>query len=73
MVTTMLNLEKPIPRLYQVILDSIADGVYTVDMDRRVTSFNKAAETITGIKRKEAIGQPCFEVLRSNMCENNCL
>ena len=69
----MLNLKKPIPRLYQVILDSIADGVYTVDMDWRVTSFNKAAETITGIKRKEAIGQPCFEVLRSNMCENHCL
>jgi len=73
MVTSMLNIDKPIPRLYQVILDSIADGVYTVDMDWRVTSFNKAAETITGIKRKEAIGRPCFEVLRSNMCENHCL
>jgi PAS domain S-box-containing protein len=73
MTTDMLNLEKPLPRLYQVILDSIADGVYTVDLNWRVTSFNKAAETITGIKRKEAIGQPCFEVLRSNMCENHCL
>jgi len=70
---TMLDLKKPLPRLYQVILDSIADGVYTVDLDWRVTSFNKAAEIITGIKRKEAIGQPCFEVLRSNMCENHCL
>jgi len=69
----ILDLEKPLPRLYQVILDSIADGVYTVNLDWRVTSFNKAAEIITGIKRKEAIGQPCFEVLRSNMCENHCL
>ncbi len=73
MMSKMLDLEKPLPRLYQVILDSIADGVYTVDLDWRVTSFNRAAEIITGIKRKEAIGQPCFEVLRSNMCENHCL
>ena len=73
MMPRMLGLEKPLPRLYQVILDSIADGVYTVDLDWRVTSFNRAAEIITGIKRKEAIGQPCFEVLRSNMCENQCL
>jgi len=65
-------LEKPIPRLYMVILDSIADGVYTVDLDWRVTSFNKASEKITGIRRKEAIGRKCFEVLRSNMCESHC-
>ena len=68
----MLKIGKPIPRLYQVILDSIADGVYTVDLDWRVTSFNKAAENITGIQRAEAIGRKCFEVLRSNMCESHC-
>ena len=61
------------PREYQVILDSIADGVYTVDMNWRVTFFNKAAESITGIRRDEAIGRSCFEVLRSNMCESDCL
>ena len=32
-----------------VILDSIADGVFTVDEDYRITSFNRAAELITGI------------------------
>ena len=69
----MLKIGKPIPKLYQVILDSIADGVYTVDLDWRVTSFNKAAENITGIKREEAVGRKCFEVLRSNMCERHCL
>jgi len=68
----MLLLEKPIPKLYRVILDSITDGVYTVDLGWRVTSFNKAAEKITGIRRKEAIGRKCFEVLRSNMCESDC-
>jgi PAS domain S-box-containing protein len=54
-------------------LDSIADGVYTVYLNWRVTSFNKAAEKITGIKKEEAIGRKCFEVLRSNMCDDQCI
>jgi PAS domain S-box-containing protein len=58
---------------YQIILDSIADGVFTVNLDFKVTSFNNAAEKITGIPKSEAIGRPCFEVLRANTCETNCL
>jgi PAS domain S-box-containing protein len=38
----------------------------------RITSFNRAAEEITGIKKEEAIGQYCFEVLRANICERSC-
>ncbi len=60
-------------KTYETILNSIADGVYTVDLDWRVTSFNRAAELITGISREEAIGQSCFEVFRSNVCEKNCI
>jgi len=56
----------------QIILESISDGVFTVDPEWRITSFNQAAEKITGIPRKEAIGKPCCEVFRSNMCEKNC-
>jgi len=67
------KLDPPLPKLYQVILDAIADGVYAVDLNWRVTFFNRAAEIITGIPREEAIGQSCFEVLRSNMCESHCL
>ena len=58
---------------YEIILNSIADGVYTVDLDWRITSFNQAAEKITGISRQEAIGQSCFEVLRSSVCEKECM
>ena len=58
---------------YQIILDNITDGVYTIDLNWQVTYFNRAAEKITGIPRKEAIGRPCFEVLRSNVCESNCV
>jgi len=55
-----------------VILDSIADGVFTVDKDWRITTFNRAAESITGVPREEAIGRQCWDVFRSNICESRC-
>ncbi|MCK9264998.1 MAG: sigma 54-interacting transcriptional regulator, partial [Deltaproteobacteria bacterium] len=54
------------------ILESISDGVFTVDAKWRITSFNRAAEEITGIPRDEALGRFCSEVFRSSMCETDC-
>jgi len=54
------------------ILDSINEGVFTVDGDWRITSFNRAAERITGVKRAQALGRPCSEVFRADICEQNC-
>ncbi len=69
----MKNFRQFIQEHQKIILDSLADGVFTVDRDWRVTSFNRAAEKITGISRTEAIGKLCFEVLRANVCETGCL
>ncbi len=55
-----------------IILESISDGVFTVNHKWRIMSFNRAAEIITGIPRSEAIGRYCWEVFRSNMCEGDC-
>ena len=55
-----------------IILQSISDGVFTVNHNWRITSFNLAAERITGIRREEALGKYCWEVFRSNMCETDC-
>lgn len=55
-----------------IILDSVADGVFTVDKDWRITSFNRAAEQITGVPRADAIGRPCREVLKADVCEGGC-
>ncbi len=54
------------------ILESISDGVFTVDLDWNITFFNRAAEEITGISRSEAVNRKCWEVFRSSMCENEC-
>ena len=56
-----------------IILDSIADGVFTVDRNWRITSFNKAAEIITGIPKDEAISQQCCDVFRASICEKGCV
>ena len=56
----------------EIILESISDGVFTVDHNWRIMSFNRAAEQITGTPREEAIGRFCWEVFRSNMCEGDC-
>lgn len=60
-------------QLQSVILDSINEGVFTVDLDWRITAFNQAAEQITGVERQEALGKPCCEVFRASICENACV
>jgi PAS domain S-box-containing protein len=55
-----------------LILESIADGVFTVDRNWQITSFNRAAELATGWTRKEAIGHYCSEVFHSSICGESC-
>ncbi|AEG15697.1 PAS modulated sigma54 specific transcriptional regulator, Fis family [Desulfofundulus kuznetsovii DSM 6115] len=55
-----------------VILNSISDGVFTVNSDWRITFFNRAAEEITGVPREEAVGRFCWEVFRASICEREC-
>lgn len=56
----------------QIILDSIADGVFTVDSEWKISSFNRAAEKITGITKEQAIGRQCWEVFKAGICESQC-
>jgi len=66
----MKDIEAKISR--DIILDSINEGVFTVDLDWQITHFNKAAEAITGVKRQNAIGRNCSEVFRASICESSC-
>ncbi len=55
------------------ILESMTDGVFTVNLERRInTYFNRAAEEITGFTFQEAVNQFCFDILRSSTCQTNC-
>jgi PAS domain S-box-containing protein len=66
-VETIRNLKN-----FSIILDSVADGVFTVDDKMMIQSFNRAAEELTGYSHDEAIGKPCYEIFRSEACACAC-
>jgi PAS domain S-box-containing protein len=58
--------------LSHFIFNSISDGIFTTDKNCRITSFNKAAEKITGFSASEAINKNCFDVFRTDICNKRC-
>jgi PAS domain S-box/diguanylate cyclase (GGDEF) domain len=46
-----------------IVLESIAEGVYMVDRDRRITYWNSGAERITGYPKEKVIGSKCSDNL----------
>ena len=57
---------------FESVLHCVADGVFTVDRDWRITSFNRAAERITGVPAERAIGRRCCDVFHASICEDGC-
>lgn len=56
----------------QHILNNISDGVITYDTDLKISSFNRAAEEITGYTAEEAIGSSCQGIFRCSVCDPTC-
>jgi len=54
------------------ILDSLGEGVFTVDKSFKINFFNKSAERITGLNRNEVVGQFCKHVFNSKICYTDC-
>ncbi len=59
-------------QLAGIIFNSISDGVFTIDKNCIITSFNKAAEDITGFSAKTAMGRHCFDIFRTEVCHKRC-
>jgi two-component system cell cycle sensor histidine kinase/response regulator CckA len=56
----------------KLILQTIPSGLFTVDVDRNIISWNKEAQEITGLKAKDVIGKDCLEVLDCDECKQGC-
>jgi len=54
------------------IIQSMADGVITVDGNMHITDLNRAATQLTGYPREKALGRYCGEVLQSSICGREC-
>lgn len=79
LLVTGSDVERVVAR---AVLESMADGVMTLDWEKKITSFNPAAEQISGWRAEDAIGRTCSEVMRANYicpgskepgsCADNC-
>ena len=54
------------------IINSISDGVFTVDLDYRINFINKSALRILKINENDAIGKKCHDIMHTNKCNDNC-
>ncbi len=54
------------------ILNSLAEGVITVDKEFKITFINEAASLMTGFQKDEVIGKICKNVFKSEYCSENC-
>jgi len=55
------------PTFASLLLESMADGVFTLDKNGTITSWNPAMERISGYTAEEAIGKSCM-LLNFNLC-----
>lgn len=65
--------------LHKQLLDSLYDGVYVLDRDRRITHWNAGAVRITGYEAHEVIGKCCADNMLMHvggdgglLCETSC-
>jgi len=79
LLVTGSDVERVVAR---AVLESMADGVFTLDWEKKITSFNPAAEQITGWSAEEAVGKTCAQVMKARYlcpgvdepggCAENC-
>ena len=60
------------PRYSSLILDSVSQGIFTVNARTEITSFNRAAERITGYRASEVLGRVCSSVFKTDLCDTVC-
>ena len=57
---------------YESLLDSIFDGVYFVDAERKITYWNRGAENLTGYSAREAVQRHCYDNFLGHVDEKGC-
>jgi PAS domain S-box-containing protein len=58
----------------RLIVESVAEGLFTTDVNRRILTFNPAAVELTEWETEQAVGRTCREVLHCTKasCETEC-
>ncbi|MBW1852594.1 MAG: PAS domain-containing protein, partial [Deltaproteobacteria bacterium] len=54
------------------LLDELNIGAFTVNMKRRITSMNYAAQALMGLEENEVVQRDCHEIFTGVPCLVNC-
>jgi diguanylate cyclase (GGDEF)-like protein/PAS domain S-box-containing protein len=67
------------PAFYKELLDHIGDGVYFVDLERRIRYWNEGARRLTGYTAEELLGKSCQDDIMCHvdntgkrLCNDGC-
>jgi len=70
-------METPENLMIEDVIDSLCDGVYICDLERKITYWSKSAVRITGWSQDDVIGKHCFDNILCHidkdghqLCEN---
>lgn len=56
----------------RTLLDSVFEGVYYVDRERRITYWNRGAEDLTGYRAADVLGRRCLDGMLNHVDEAGC-
>ncbi len=56
----------------EAILNKLADGVFVVDKELKISYLSKSMETMLGVSSKDVIGEYCRNVLKGSLCDTDC-
>ena len=57
---------------FSSLMDEISLGVVIMDLEQRILFLNSTFEVLSGFTREEVRGVPCRDVLRLNICQQEC-
>ncbi len=67
-----LRLRKILCDQWVELIDQFNIGAFTIDLNRRITSFNSSAQALIGSKEAEVLGKDCREVFCDIPCYSKC-
>jgi len=59
-------------RSAELVMDNLHEGILAHDRQRRIFFFNRAAERITGLARRDVLGRDCHTVFPDRFCKSKC-
>jgi diguanylate cyclase (GGDEF)-like protein/PAS domain S-box-containing protein len=70
--TDHFNLPSLDSAFHEKLIESMHDGVYFVDRERKILYWNKGAELLTGYSAEEVVGRFCFDNILAHVAGSGC-